>query len=115
MNKRLRIALATTIMLIACFFAVHMCTVAIEERSTSSLIRENMLLREEIATLQEMHDAYKGILHRVWIDNPEYFEDVLIESDEWCSLMDIMHHDTEDLFEFWDEDDSLDYKRNCHN
>lgn len=113
MNKNLKIAFSATVLLVVLFFVVHMCDSFISEGRTENLIEENAQLRKEIDILRELRNANHGVLHRVWIDNPDYFEDVLTESDEWCSLMDIMHHDTEDLFEFWDEQDSIAYERNC--
>lgn len=115
MNRNLKLSLAVAIMLMALFFCVHMCDSFISEGRTQDLIQENAQLRKEIDALRELRNANHGVLHRVWIDNPDYFESILSESDEWCSLMDIMHHDVEDLFEFWDEQDSLDYEKNCHN
>lgn len=115
MNKNLKIALATTIMLMALFFSVHMCDSFISEGRTQNLIEENIQLRKEIDILRELRNANHGVLHRIWVDNPVYFERVLVETDEWCSLMDVMHHDTEDLFMFWDEQDSINYTANCHN
>lgn len=115
MNKRLKVAFAVTVMLMALFFAVHMCDSFISEGRTQNLIEENAQLRKEIDILRELRNANHGVLHRIWVDNPVYFEDVLTETDEWCSLMDIMNHDTEDLFEFWSEQDSISYTENCHN
>lgn len=115
MNKRLKVAFAVTVMLMALFFAVHMCDSFISEGRTQNLIEENAQLRKEIDILRELRNANHSILHRIWVDNPVYFEDVLTETDEWCSLMDIMNHNTEDLFEFWSEQDSISYTENCHN
>ena len=56
--------------------------------------------------------AYAAVLHRVWIDNPSYVEDVLSESDEFVYLDSIRCHDHEDTFFFWSEQDSLDYENN---
>lgn len=125
MNKNLKVSLAVVIMLMALFFCVHMCDSFISKGRTQNLlenafpllhfIEENAQLRKEIDILRELRNANHGVLHRIWVDNPVYFEDVLTESDEWCSLMDIMNHDTEDLFEFWSEQDSISYTENCHN
>ena len=115
MNRNLKIALSATVLLVALFFAVHMCDSFISEGRTQNLIEENAQLRKELDALRELRNANHGVLHRVWVDNPKYFENILTETDEWCSLMDIMHHDTEDLFEFWDEQDSVNYLANCHN
>lgn len=115
MNKNLKLSLAVAVMLMVLFFCVHMCDSFISEGRTQNLIEENAQLRKEIDILRELRNANHGVLHRIWVDNPTYFEDVLTETDEWCSLMDIMHHDTEDLFEFWSEQDSINYTENCHN
>lgn len=56
--------------------------------------------------------AYAAILHRIWIDKPSYVEDVLVETDEFLELDELLSGDWEDTFEFWSKQDSLEYHLN---
>lgn len=56
--------------------------------------------------------AYNSLLHRIWIDKPNYFEDVLCESDEWMALDRAVDGDFQHAFEFVDAEDSLSYRLN---
>ena len=73
MNRNLKIALSATVLLVALFFAVHMCDSFISEGRTQNLIEENAQLRKEIDILRELRNANHSILHRIWVDNPVYF------------------------------------------
>ena len=50
------------------------------------------------------YEAYVRVLHRVWVDNPSYVEDVLFETDEFIHLGDV--------FTFWCDKDSIAYHKN---
>lgn len=56
---------------------------------------------------QEELEAFHCVLHRIWIDNPSYVEDVLTEYDEFCTLDSLT--DFGDVFEFWSAEDSFGY------
>lgn len=56
---------------------------------------------------KEELNAYAGVLHRIWLDRPSYVEDVLFETDEFCTLNEVS--DYGDIFEFWSEQDSIQY------
>ena len=60
----------------------------------------------------DMLRAYNHLLHRIWLDNPTYVEEVLTESDEFCTLDDIMGGQWEDTFQFYNEEDSITYHMN---
>ena len=60
----------------------------------------------------DMLRAYNHLLHRVWLDNPTYVEEVLTESDEFCTLDDMMGGNWEDTFQFYNEEDSITYHMN---
>lgn len=59
----------------------------------------------------EIQNAYADVLYRVWIDNPSYVEDVLVECDEWCNLYDLVGDSWID-YTFKSVEDSLMYKSN---
>ena len=61
---------------------------------------------------EEALRAYNHLLHRVWIDRPNYVEDCLVECDEFVTLDSLMNHHWEDTFEFYNERDSIDYHNN---
>lgn len=64
----------------------------------------------ERANVQSYINAcHAQLLHRIWLDNPTYVEDVLSETDEWQGYLEAIDGDTEDIFLFWSDEDSLDY------
>ena len=58
--------------------------------------------------------AYNHLLHRVWIDHPNYVEDVLTECDEFCTLDSLLGGNWADTFEFYDFRDSVEYQLNWY-
>ena len=60
----------------------------------------------------DMLRSYNHLLHRIWLDNPTYVEEVLTESDEFCTLDDMMGGNWEDTFQFYNEEDSISYYMN---
>lgn len=64
---------------------------------------------------EEMLRAYNHVLHRVWIDNPNYVEDCLNETDEFCELNDFLDGGWGDTFTFYNEQDSIQYHANWNN
>lgn len=60
----------------------------------------------------DMLRAYNHLLHRIWLDNPTYVEEVLTESDEFCTLDGMLGSNWEDTFQFYNEEDSLSYYMN---
>lgn len=56
--------------------------------------------------------SYNHLLHRIWLDNPTYVEEVLTESDEFAQLDDLMGGEWEDTFQFYDAEDSITYHMN---
>lgn len=62
----------------------------------------------------EIQQSYANVLYRIWIDNPNYVEDVLMETDEWCALFDVVGHAWMD-YTFKSTKDSLTYEANLNN
>ena len=58
--------------------------------------------------------AYNHLVHRVWLDKPNYVEDVLTETDEFCEVNDLLSGNWADTFEFYDEKDSIEYHHNLN-
>ena len=69
-------------------------------------------LREDTTELRAIIRAYNHVLHRIWIDKPNYVEDVLTESDEFVELNSLLYSQWEDTFDFYNEQDSIDYHWN---
>lgn len=61
---------------------------------------------------RELNNALQELIHCMWIDNPSYFEESLMETQEWQYADSIREHDWEDVFLFWSEQDSIEYHRN---
>ena len=77
--------------------------------NTRSIVRQRTQERKE---LTKYNTAYKAVIHRVWIDNPTYVEEVLWESDEMLHLDELLAGDWDNTFEFWTGQDSIDYITN---
>ena len=60
----------------------------------------------------DMLRSYNHLLHRIWLDNPTYVEEVLTESDEFCELDGLLGGQWEDTFQFYNEEDSITYHMN---
>lgn len=73
---------------------------------------DNIQLREEVKERTLIQGAFSDVLHRIWIDNPDYVENVLMETDEFCSLDSLVESDYEDTFLFWNTTDSITYNKN---
>lgn len=61
---------------------------------------------------EAVHKAYNMLLHRIWIDNPSYVEDVLNESDEFITLDSVIietEYGWTNVFSYNCETDSLEY------
>jgi hypothetical protein len=61
---------------------------------------------------EELIHAYNMVLHRVLIDNPSYFEDVLTESEEYCRLNCLLFPEDKDEIYNLSISDSLEYENN---
>lgn len=68
--------------------------------------------KEDTTQLRAIIRAYNHLLHRVWIDKPNYCEDALCETPEFIELNDLLYSQWEDTFTFYDEQDSIDYHHN---
>ena len=68
--------------------------------------------KEDTTQLRAIIRAYNHLLHRVWIDKPNYCEDALCETPEFQELNDLMFSQWEDTFSFYDTQDSIEYYRN---
>lgn len=63
---------------------------------------------------QELIRAYKKLIHRIWIDQPVYVEEVLSETEEFAALDSLIqkYGDWDDVFYFHDSNDSIAYYYN---
>ena len=74
----------------------------------NKLASENDKLRSQIS-------AYNALLHQIWLDKPNYFEEALCESDEWLNLDKAVDGDFQGAFTFKSEEDSIAYYNNWDN
>lgn len=80
----------------------------------AQVIYDNKLKSENVKMRAQI-EAYNSLLHRIWVDKPNYFEEVLEESDEWVNLQNVLENDFQDAFKFTSQEDSLSYHLNWHN
>lgn len=60
----------------------------------------------------EIAGAYSKLLHTIWIDNPDYVENILWETDEFNKLDSLLEGDWEDMWFLWSDEDSIKYYKN---
>lgn len=61
---------------------------------------------------RELMRAFKDVIHRVYMDRPDYVENILAESEEFKTLDSLLHGDWDDVFYFYNQQDSIDYHNN---
>ena len=72
----------------------------------------NGSLRQDTTELRAIIRAYNHLIHEIWLDKPNYFEEALMESNEFLELNDLLYSQWEDTFKFYNEEDSIRYHRN---
>lgn len=70
---------------------------------------------ETARTAKTMYRAYHDLIHCIWIDNPDYVENELVNTEEFCVLDSLLNGDWEDTFDFWNKADSILYVINKRN
>ena len=69
--------------------------------------------RENCQHMTEMIHAYNRVLHRIWIDHPNYVEDCLCEMDEYIDLEQFLDEDAlKEIYSFYNKEDSVEYHHN---
>ena len=61
----------------------------------------------------DLDKACKKLIHRIWLDNPIYVEDVLWETDEMLELDHLLGGNWGNTFDLQTEQDTISYSRNC--
>lgn len=61
----------------------------------------------------DLDKACKKLIHRIWLDNPVYVEDVLWETDEMLELDHLLGGNWGNTFDLQTEQDTISYSRNC--
>lgn len=61
---------------------------------------------------RELMRAFKDVIHRVYMDRPDYVENTLAESEEFKTLDSLLHGDWDDVFYFYNQQDSIAYYSN---
>ena len=106
-------ALAVLIYVMLYFFIGFMCT-SCTSRSVAQVSMDNYL-KSENDKLRSQISAYNALLHQIWLDKPNYFEEALCESDEWLNLDKAVDGDFQGAFTFKSEEDSIAYYNNWDN
>lgn len=103
--------------MVACVAILLMAFIACQRTSTRATARipEDTEYMRELRWYDETLRAYNHLLHRVWIDRPNYVEDVLTECDEFIELDSLLNGHWGDTFEFYNNYDSICYHNNWVN
>lgn len=94
-------------------FALCASFTSCTQRTVANVTYDNALASEN-AALKKQIGAYNNVIHRIWLDKPNYIEDCLSETDEWVVLDQLIEGDFGDAFTFHSTEDSLDYYRNLN-
>ena len=108
----LKCALAVAVF-VCCLFigwTLASCT----SRTVAQVSMDNKL-QSDNAKMHRQIAAYNKLLHRIWVDKPNYFEDCLCETDEWIILDKEVDGDFQDAFSFTSREDSIAYHLNWNN
>lgn len=103
-KRGLYVGIICMFIILLCMLLMPACTV-VSDKQYKELVESN----SQVYTKTEINNCYGALLHRIWIDNPTYVEDVLSETDEWQEYLKAIDGDTEDIFFFWSDEDSLNY------
>lgn len=84
-------------------------------KASAAIPEKELLLMQDTVQLNKIIRAYNHLLHRVWLDKPNYVEDCLVESDEFTELDSLLDGGWADTFDFYNEEDSIAYSINWVN
>lgn len=107
-DKQSQTIITTVLIIILLSICVFIKCNARQDRIPEDVI----MAYQEKEWYEETLRAYNHLLHRIWIDRPNYVEDVLCETDEFWVLDSLMNGHWEDTFEFYNTQDSVDYHEN---
>ena len=102
-------------MLIFCAAIVSSCTSSAGNAKTHRIPEEEIMMKNYADYQRKIIIAYNHLLHRVWIDKPNYVEDALMETNEFCELDLLLNNEWADTFDFYNEEDSISYHLNWNN
>lgn len=71
--------------------------------------RKESPVNNESQEQQNLMRAFKDLIHRVYMDRPNYVENILVRSEEFKTLDSLMDGDWDDVFYFYNQQDSIDY------
>ena len=71
--------------------------------------RKESPVNNESQEQQNLMRAFKDLIHRVYMDRPNYVENILVRSGEFKTLDSLMDGDWYDVFYFYNQQDSIDY------
>jgi hypothetical protein len=108
----LKCALAVAVF--ACCLFIGWTLASCTSRTVAQVSMNNKLESENDLFRRQIY-AYNSLLHRIWIDKPNYVEDVLCETDEWIVLDKAVDGDFQHAFEFESKEDSVAYHLNWYN
>ena len=108
-SERILVALIIIVLLsLLVYIGVNKRSTAIAATQPSSVVVE----QQRNVNYEELIHAYNMVLHRVLIDHPSYFEDVLTESEEYCRLNCLLFPEDKDEIYNLSISDSLEYENN---
>lgn len=112
-SKGCIVAMILAIVIMLTIFVVK--NIAPAKAATYEIPEKVLVNRNDIKWYEETLRAYNHLLHQIWIDKPNYVEDVLTEYDAFVTLDSLLNGHWEDTFEFYDSKDSILYHQNWEN
>ena len=104
MKENLKTLLIATLTLLSVLLLSHEMGWINPESNTVETTKENTT---------DLNKACKKLIHRIWLDNPVYVEDVLWETDEMLELDHLLGGNWGNTFDLQTEQDTISYSRNC--
>ena len=110
--RSIEVVMRTFVAILVTFLFIGIGFIAASMMQCTNPVRANVYYDNMMsARLERAHNiiyGYNSLLHRIWIDKPNYVEDFI-------SLANLVDDDFGGAFEYWSEEDSLSYKLNWEN
>lgn len=103
------------------FFLVVLCLCGVVSGCTSSVGKTSyqggeasypLTPKDKIELQEQIIYNYGKLLHEIWLDNPTYVEEALAEGDTFVKLEELMGPRFQDIFQFDNIEDSIQYHLN---
>lgn len=103
MKENLKTLLIATLTLLSVLLLSHEMGWINPKSNTTETTKENTT---------DLNKACKKLIHRIWLDNPVYVEDVLWETDEMLELDHLLGGNWDNTFDLQTEQDTISYSKN---